>query len=44
MYWVGDHVRLLQHSKDSKEISKELVREVSTVLRGIGCRCILEDS
>ena len=31
-------------SKDSKGILKELVREVSSVLRGIGCRCVLDDS
>ena len=44
MYWEGDHVRLLLTSKDSKGISKELVRDVSSVLRGIGCRCVLDDS
>ena len=44
VYWEGDHVRLLLTSKDSKGISKELVRDVSSVLRGIGCRCVLDDS
>ena len=42
MYWEGDHVRLLLTSKDGKGISKELVREVSSVLTGIGCQCVLE--
>ena len=35
VYWEGNHVRLLLTSKDSKDskgISKELVREVSSVL------------
>ena len=44
MYWEDDHVRLPLTSKDSKGISKELVREVSSVLRGISIRCMLDDS
>ena len=43
VFWEGDHVRLLLISKDSNGISKELVREVSSVLRGISCRCVLDD-
>ena len=43
VYWESDHGLLLT-SKDSKRISKELVRDVSSVLRGIGCRCVLDDS
>ena len=41
--WEGDHVRLVLTSKDSKGLSKELVSQVSSSLRKIGCRCVLDD-
>ena len=43
MLWEGDHVRLVLTPKDSKGLSKELVRQVSSSLRKIGCRCVLDD-
>ena len=36
--WEGDHVRLVLTPKDSKGLSKELVSQVSSSLRKIGCR------
>ena len=41
--WEGDHVRLVLTPKDSKGLSKELVSQVSSSLRRIGCRCVLDD-
>ena len=41
--WEGDHVRLVLTPKDSKGLSKELVSRVSSSLRKIGCRCVLDD-
>ena len=41
--WEGDHVRLVLTPKDSKGLSKELVSQVSSSLRKIGCRCVLDD-
>ena len=38
--WEGDHVLT---PKDSKGLSKELVSQVSSRLRKIGCRCVLDD-
>ena len=38
--WEGDHVRLVQ---DSKGLNKALVGEVSSCLRKIGCRCVLDE-
>ena len=41
--WEGDHVRLVLTTKDSKGLSKELVSQVSSSLRKIGGRCVLDD-
>ena len=41
--WEGDHVRLVLTPKDSKGLSKELVSQVSSSLRKIACRCVLDD-
>ena len=38
--WEGDHVKLVLTPKDSKGLSKELVSQVSSSLRKIGCRCL----
>ena len=38
--WEGDHIGLVLTPKVSKGLSKELV---STQLRKIGCRCVLDD-
>ena len=43
MLWEEDHVRLVLTPKDSKGLSKELVSQVSSSLRKIGCRCALDD-
>ena len=43
VFWEGDHVRLVLTPKDSKGLSKELVSQVSSSLRKIGCRCVLDD-
>ena len=43
MLWGGDHVRLVLTPKDCKGLSKELVSPVSSSLRKIGCRCVLDD-
>ena len=43
MLWEGDHVRLVLTPKDSKGLSKELVGQVSSRHRKIGCRCVLDD-
>ena len=40
--WEGDHVRLVLTHKDSKGLTKALVDEVSSCLRKIGCRCVLD--
>ena len=40
MCWEGDHVRLVLTHKDS---TKALVGEVSSCLRKIGCRCVLDE-
>ena len=39
MRWEGDHIRLV-FTKDSKDVSSELVKQVSASLRKIGCRCV----
>ena len=41
--WEGHHVRLVLTPKDSKGLSKELISQVSSSLRKIGCRCVLDD-
>ena len=40
VFWEGDHVRLVLTPKDSKGLPKELVSQVSSSLRKIGCRCV----
>ena len=42
--WEGDHVRLILLPKDSKGLSKEVVAKISTYLRRIGCRCMLDEN
>ena len=41
--WEGDNVTLVLTPKDSTGLSKELVSQVSSSLRKIGCRCVLDD-
>ena len=42
--WEGDHVRLILLPKDSRLINDRVIREISSCLRKIGCRCVLDDS
>ena len=42
--WEGDHVRLILLPKDSREVSAGVIREISSCLRKIGCRCVLDES
>ena len=42
-FWEGEHVRLVLTPDDSKQLTKELVSQVSASLRKIGCRCVLDD-
>ena len=42
-FWEGDRVRLVLTPKDSKGLYKELVSQVSSSRRKIGCRCVLDD-
>ena len=41
--WEGDHVRLILTVADSKGVTRELVSQVSSSLRRIGCRCVLDE-
>ena len=41
--WEGDHVRLVLTPEDSTGLSEELVSQVSSSLRKIDCRCVLDD-
>ena len=41
--WEGDNVRLVLTHKDSKGLTKALVGEVSSCLKKIGCRCVLDE-
>ena len=41
--WEGDHLRLLLTATDRKHITKEQVRQVSSILRKIGCICVLDE-
>ena len=43
MRWEGDHLRVVQTVNDSKAIDKSIMSELSTKLRKIGCRCVLDD-
>ena len=40
--WEGDHIRLVLTKKDSKGVSSELVKQVSAILRKIGCLCVID--
>ena len=41
--WEGDHIRLVLTKKGSKGVSSELVKQVSAILRKIGCRCVIDE-
>ena len=41
--WEGYHIRLVLTKKDSKGVSSELVKQVSAILRKIGCRCVIDE-
>ena len=41
VFWEGEHVLT---SGDSKGLTKELVSQVSSSLRKIGCRCVLDET
>ena len=41
--WEGDHVRLVLTANDSKGLTKALVSKVSSSIRKIGCRCVLDE-
>ena len=41
--WEGDHLRLVLTVADSKGVTKEQVSQVSSILRKIGCRCVLDE-
>ena len=44
MFWEGEHVRLVLTPRNSKGLTKELVSQVSSSLRKIGCRCVLDET
>ena len=44
VFWEGEHVRLVLTPRDSKGLTKELVSQVSSSLRKIGCRCVLDET
>ena len=39
-----EHVRLVLTPRDSKGLTKELVSQMSSSLRKIGCRCVLDET
>ena len=41
--WEGDHLRLVLTATDSKGVTKEQVSQISSILRKIGCRCVLDE-
>ena len=41
--WKGDHLRLVLTATDSKGVTKEQVSQISSILRKIGCRCVLNE-
>ena len=43
MCWEDENVRLVLTHKDSNGPTKALVDEVSSCLRKIGCRCVLDE-
>ena len=42
VFWEGQHISLTP--RDSKGFTKELVSQVSSSLRKIGCRCVLDET
>ena len=44
VFWEGEHERLALTPRDSKGLTKELVIQVSSSLRKIGCRCVLDET
>ena len=42
--WDGGHVRLILLPKDSRGVSVGAAKEISSCLRKIGCRCVLDES
>ena len=44
VFWEGEHVRLVLTPRGSKGLTKELVSQVSSSLRKIGCRCVLDET
>ena len=43
MFCEGEHVRIAFTPRDSKGLTKELVSQVFSSLRKIGCRCVLDE-
>ena len=43
VFWEGDHIRLILAPRDSKGLTKEVVSRISSCLRKIGCRCVLDE-
>ena len=43
-FWEGEHVRLVVTPRDSKGLNNELVSQVSSSLRKIGCRCVFDET
>ena len=43
VFWEGEHIRLVLTPKDSKGLTKVFVSQVSSSLRKIGCRCVLDE-
>ena len=41
--WEGDHLRFVPTVADSKGVTKEQVNQVSSILRKIVCRCVLDE-
>ena len=41
--WEGDHLRLVLTVTDSKGVTKEQVSQVLSIIREIGCRCVLDE-
>ena len=44
MFWEGEHVRIVLTPRDSKGFTKELVSQVSSGLRRIGCGYVLDET
>ena len=41
--WKGDHLRVVLTATDSNGVTKEQVSQVSSILRKIGCRCVMDE-